>query len=170
MQRNHFGRAFDPEIRGISLRTSPRPYRPVTGPRFPSNTAKQRKPATVHFSDEPADSVGGAKSSSILKAPDTVGNENAPQTDGCGENSGEESEAQESQEMYKFRDYYNRAQNGHTIHMVTPGISYEDNVPNSINGHVLGSDSPPIPIGIGSSRSVYGRQWAEWRFPSTKIA
>ena len=77
MRRNPFGRAPDAEIWGISLRIPP-PIPPVMVPRFSGNTAKQQKPATVHFAAKPCDSMGKSESSSILKVSETVGNENAP--------------------------------------------------------------------------------------------
>ena len=103
----------------------------------------------MHFSDESPDSVGKSKRYSILKVSETAGNENVPKTDGCGDNSGEANEGKGRQELYKFRVDCYRARYEHTSHAVTTEISYESQVSNSINGHLVGRDSPLILIDIG---------------------
>ena len=62
-----------------------------------------------------------------------------------------------------------KAKNDHTIHMASGAICYEAEALNSINGHALGRESPLIRIDSGSSRSVCGRQWAEWWFGTPKL-
>ena len=59
--------------------------------------------------------------------------------------------------------------NDHVIHMVTEAVAYEDESINTINGHGLGRESPLILIDSGASRSVCGRQWAEWWFGTPKL-
>ena len=71
--------------------------------------------------------------------------------------------------MYKLWGDFYKGTNNHVIHMATEMVAYKTDTTNDINGHGLGRESLLILIDSGASRSVCGRQWAEWWFESSKL-